>query len=107
MNNIAINKIRTRPRKPKHDKVTEDFFQPRCEPASLFGNDVKHMPEPATILPDAKIATTQTMADDIDAMIATVETEWAEFAAEVAAKHSGRDPVCECGACRFARKDGA
>ncbi len=32
------------------DPWTDDFFQPRAEPSSLFGNDVGHLPERRTAL---------------------------------------------------------
>ena len=34
---------------------TADFFAPRAEPASLFGNDVAHLPEQLLRLPTTKI----------------------------------------------------
>ena len=38
-----------------HDDATADYFQPRCEPGSLFGNEVEHLPEPAVRMPAGKI----------------------------------------------------
>lgn len=37
------------------DMASDDYFAPRGESASLFGNDVGHLPEPATVMPAGRI----------------------------------------------------
>lgn len=78
------------------DNATADFFQPRSEQGTLWGNSTKHLPEPRVELPACKIgAKDRPLVDN-----------WPVEAAEIAAAHRERaekwdEPPCECGACRF------